>query len=290
MISFIICSIYPDKARALTANIQDSVGVGAEVIIVDNRHSKRGICEAYNNGANKAHYQNLCFVHEDVLFQGENWGEEIEEKLAEPNTGIIGFMGATYKSKAPSGWNFCKALNRSHFIQTKNHKKRYSSEITDRFSPCVVLDGACLFMRKEVWQQYPFDEKACPGFHCYDLDICIQMYCAGYANYVCGTCWIEHFSEGSFNKDWAMTTLRLHATKWKKMLPLGEGTINSAYEARAFYIFLKNIHHLAWSHKEKIMLFNMIPYKWRHCITAIKSAIILMKIVCMIMVMYDNAY
>ncbi len=277
MISFIICSIHPEMARALIANIQASVGVGAEVIIEDNRNSKRGICEAYNNGAQKAQYQNLCFVHEDVLFEGVNWGREIEEKLAEPKTGVIGFMGATYKSRSPSGWNFCSALNRSHFIQTKDNEKRYSSEIIDKFSLCAVFDGACLFMRHEVWQQHPFDEKACPGFHCYDLDICIQIYCSGYENYVCGTCWIEHFSEGSFSKEWAMTTLRLHATKWKKMLPLGEH-INSAYESRAFYVFLKNIRNLTWSRQEKILLLKMIPNKWRHSILSLKSAFILIMI------------
>ena len=276
MISFIICSISPERVQALADNIKNSVGVEHEIIIADNRGSSRGICNVYNKGAECAKYENLCFLHEDILFYGEGWGVEIERKLAEPNAGVIGFMGATYKSKAPSGWNVCSKMNRSHFIQSSGSEKRYSSEIVGDFSPCVVLDGACMFMRKGVWEKNKFDEKMCPGFHGYDIDICIQVMQAGYTNYVCGTCWIEHFSEGSFNKEWATTILALHVEKWRNVLPLGSNKIDHYVEARAFYVFVKNIRDLSWSNKERKILFKLMPLNILHPIITIKSIILIL--------------
>lgn len=278
MISFIICSISPEKANALTHNIKKTIGSSCEVLVMDNRNKSRGICKVYNEGAKRAKYENLCFLHEDVLFYGEGWGVEIEHKLAEPNTGVIGFMGATYKSKVPSGWNVYSKINRSHFIQSSGLKKRHSSEIVGDFSPCVVLDGACLFMRKEVWEKNKFDEIMCPGFHGYDIDICIQVMQAGYINYVCGTCWIEHFSEGNFNKEWAKTIITLHIEKWKDVLPLGNNEVNRYIEDRAFYVFIKNIRALSWSPQEKKMLLRLLPFDILHPITTIKSMILLINL------------
>ena len=51
MISFIICSVKPEMAKALSANIGATVGCDYEVLIEDNRNLPRGICEAYNEGA-----------------------------------------------------------------------------------------------------------------------------------------------------------------------------------------------------------------------------------------------
>ena len=80
MISFIICSAKPEMAKALSANIGATVGCDYEVLIEDNRNLPRGICEAYNEGAAKASYPNLCYVQEDVLFDGDNWGLAIEQQ------------------------------------------------------------------------------------------------------------------------------------------------------------------------------------------------------------------
>lgn len=279
MISFIICSICPEKAQVLTDNIKKTVGTECEIIVMDNRSNQQGLCKVYNIGAERAQYENLCFLHEDVLFYGEKWGVEIERKLAESNTGIIGFMGATYKSKTPSGWNVCSKINRSHFIQFSGGlEKRRSSEIVGDFSICVVLDGACMFMRKEVWDENRFDENICSGFHGYDIDICIQVVQAGYVNYVCGTCWIEHFSEGNFNKEWAKTIIALHVEKWKNVLPLGSNKVNRYVEGRAFYVFLKNIRDLSWNNKEKKMLLRLLPLDFLHPITTIKSIILIARL------------
>ena len=105
MFSIIVCSIRPDEAERLRKNIEATIGVPFEFIAYDNRGTGKGICQVYNECAENARYDNLCFVHEDVEFATENWGKLIAEKLSEKDCGVIGFAGSTIKSKAYSGWS-----------------------------------------------------------------------------------------------------------------------------------------------------------------------------------------
>ncbi|MCM1078854.1 MAG: glycosyltransferase family protein [Bacteroidales bacterium] len=259
MITFIICSIHPDKAAAVEKNVRETIGLPCEFIIEDNRETGNGICNVYNRCAQRAIYDNLCFLHEDVVFHGTDWGMPVIDKLQEKETGVIGFMGSIYKSKAPSGWNVVPSINRSHFVQTKCGESRKSDEGTGTFRSCLILDGACLFVRREVWNANPFDEVSLSGFHCYDIDFSLQVAANGFRNYVCGAVWLEHLSEGNFSKSWADATLRLYLHKWTQpMLATGLsdeelhyiGQHSSYIEARCFYIFLKNQRHRKWNKEE----------------------------------------
>ena len=182
--------------------------------------------------------------------------------LAKPNKSVIDFLLSISE------------LTPIYFVTSREDRREARKDAEHQISKfsdgkIVIGDKHKLFMRKEFWRQNPFDTVACPGFHGYDLDICIQAYSKGYTNYVCGTCWIEHFSEGSFSKDWALTTLYLHQTKWKDTLPLGR--LDSYLESRAYYVFLKNVSKLQWTESEKIFLRKNIPNKLRHPIIALKS-------------------
>lgn len=251
----------PSKASAVEKNVRETIGVPCEFIIEDNREAGRGICSVYNHCAARARYENLCFLHEDVVFHGNGWGSSVVGQLQKKDTGIIGFMGSVYKSKAPSGWNVHPRLNRSHFIQTdKSGGVRRSDEGTGDFRPCLLLDGACLFVRRDVWAEIPFDEVLLDGFHCYDIDFSLQTSAKGYRNYVCGTVWLEHLSDGTFSDAWGDATLRLFLTKWRQPMiaaGLDSGELDyisghSSYiEARSLYVFLKNQKHRKWGREER---------------------------------------
>ena len=60
----IICSARPERLQAVTRNIEATIGVEYELIAVDNSVEGRGICAVYNEGASRARYPFLCFVHE----------------------------------------------------------------------------------------------------------------------------------------------------------------------------------------------------------------------------------
>lgn len=284
MISFIICSINPNKAKSVEENVRATIGIDCEFIIVDNRQDCRGICAVYNSGAKMAHNSYLCFLHEDVCFRGDDWGQSIVDKLSEPECGVIGFMGSVYKTKAPSGWNCIPRLNRSHFIQSSDVTSRKSDCCHLGFEPVLVLDGACMFVRKDLWQMCWFDDAVLSGFHCYDLDFCLSVAKLGYKNFVCSTVWLEHFSEGGFNIDWVASTLSLHR-KWHQFLPMSNGDTNcyssfcqNYIELRSFYVFLKVCIKIKMPRKYIDELVEHLPSGVLHPILWTKCYMLLRKI------------
>lgn len=222
MISIITCSIKPHEAESLRKNIENTIGVPFEFIAYDNRGTGKGICQVYNECAENARYENLCFIHEDVEFHTKDWGAHIIDKLKDKDCGIIGFAGSTMKSKYPSGWGSSGKYGvRMHMIQVDNGKEFKISLNPDNndFSQVITTDGLCMFIRKDVWRTVRFDETVLKGFHCYDVDISIAAHIAGYKNYICHTVLVKHFSAGNYDTEWWTENKKMHR-KWDGHLPL----------------------------------------------------------------------
>ena len=104
MISIIISSYRADKFSVLEQNIKETIGVEYEIIKIHNP-GKMGICEAYNRGAAQAKFPYLCFLHEDVEFRTNKWGENLLTHFdADANAGVIGIAGSIFKCKMVSSW------------------------------------------------------------------------------------------------------------------------------------------------------------------------------------------
>lgn len=222
MISFICCSIKLDEAEVLRKNIEKNVGVPFEFLIFDNRTAGYGICKAYNMYAEKAKYEYLCFVHEDVKFSTLNFGKLIVSKLKEDSCGVIGFAGSTIIINYPTGWFISSECRRANYLQHFKRKRashKYKNPDSLPFSPVITLDGLCLFVSKRVWQEYKFDESFFLGFHLYDLDFSVTV-AQKYKNYVCNNILVEHFSDGSYSSQWYEETLRFQK-KWEGKFPIG---------------------------------------------------------------------
>ena len=223
MLSVIVCSISPEAAAALQENIARTIGngIGYEFIIWDNRKENRPIAQVYNNCAKQAAGNKLKNVHEDVVFLSENWGKAIEKKLQEPDCGVIGFAGSIIKPAVYSGWSINRDCERSHYwFMSKGERKLCHHNITkdSPFQQVVTLDGLGFFVRKEVHERHPFDEKMLTGFHCYDLDYTLEI-SKYYKNYCC-VIDILHMSNGSYNATWVAETKKMHRLKWNEFLPL----------------------------------------------------------------------
>lgn len=220
MFTVICCSIDPAAAQRLEKNIAATCGCPYEFIAFDNRTSGDGLCKVYNRCAAGARYDMLCFVHEDVEFQTEGWGQIMAAKLAEKDCGIIGFAGSILKLKHLTAWHNGGGDLRAHYVQYMrggHHTVDINPDGTD-FSPVVTLDGMCLFVRRDVWSETLFDEQTFPRFHGYDIDFTLAVACR-YRNYVCNTMLIEHFSTGGYTREWIRTMKRLHC-KWRNRLPM----------------------------------------------------------------------
>lgn len=288
MLSIIICSISPSRLQAVEQNIKETIGsdVRYEIIALDNREKKWPIAKVYNWGAQKAIYPYLFFVHEDVKFHSLEWGPYIEQKLSEPDCGVIGFAGSKVKLKSYSGWYQIADWNCIYYYQ--KHKNGITSfrvqgvRLQQTFEEVVALDGFAMFVRRDVWADNLFDEKTLTGFHCYDLDFSLQI-ARKYKNYVCcSSVLIEHFSEGVFNYKWYADTIRLHNAKWTDFLPLTTNDINLNVtylvnqEEQAAYRFLFALLRsdaLKVDKKKNLMAFWRRPFSCKHFVHCVSCTL-----------------
>lgn len=293
MFSIICCSIDKEAANRLKENIADTISAPFEFVAFDNREHGWGLCKVYNYCAERAKYDFLCFVHEDVLFLTHNWGEIIAAQLSKPDCGVIGFAGSILKLRQLSGWLNGGGDLRANYVQYMRNGDHLTIANPNKqlFSPVVSLDGMTLFVNRKVWKENRFDEQLLTGFHGYDLDFSLSV-AQHYKNWVCNTVLIEHFSTGSFSEEWISTIKLLHK-KWDSVLPMyaeplteqqirhykiwGEGQfIRFMWQKGCFYeksfidgcrFFVKHpFHRAAW-----ILLPKYISYKFRYIRRNLKS-------------------
>lgn len=277
MLSIVVCSISLERLSLLRQNIHETIGVEYEIIAIDNAERHWSIAKVYNYAAEQANYPYLFFVHEDVMFHSLDWGHFIEQKLAEPSCGVIGFAGSEARVRGYHGWvqgyDWCHTY---YYQRFKDNRVEFSvcGVYWERpFEKVVVLDGFALFVRRDVWEQNRFDEEVLTGFHCYDIDFSLQI-AKQYTNYVCCSfVLIEHFSVGSYNTKWYADTIRMHACKWDAFLPMMvEGCEISkdeleAKEERLSYHFLRDLLKTDCSNADKkqvLLGFWKRVHTWKH--------------------------
>lgn len=213
MISVVICSAQPKRLQAVVCNIEATIGVEHELIAVDNSVVSRGICAVYNEGAARARYPFVCFVHEDVEFLSQDWGVRALAHFSRDETlALIGLAGSRYKAATPSGWHsgddddLC--INVLHGASRESSSAAFAKPVDSGSANCVpvvALDGVWLFARHSAWAETRFDERL-EGFHFYDVDFSLRVARQGKVAVVYD---IEllHFSLGSFGDAWARQAL-----------------------------------------------------------------------------------
>lgn len=287
MLSIIVCSISPQLLDQLSQSIDATVGVEHEIIAIDNRITQYPIARAYNEGAKRARFPYLFFVHEDVLFHTEGWGKVLCDKLSEPDCGVIGFAGSKVKFASYSGW--VQGMRWAHALYYQGDKGK-SQLLTANvlaghpFEQVVTVDGMAMLVRKEVWEEYPFDEAMLTGFHCYDIDFSLQIAASGrYKNYVCCTpkAMMEHLSKGNYNSGWCQDTLRLHDSKWHRILPIYVPSLSFTpamlryHEERAFHRFVRKMLKTDIPERRKVLKsFLFYPcYSPKHMLHCVQNVL-----------------
>jgi hypothetical protein len=251
MFSLIVCSRDKEELEALRTNVSKTIGAPFELIALDNGGNTYSIYTAYNKGAAQAQGRYLVFLHEDVRFLTANWGGLLHEHLEQAkDTGVIGIGGSRYMPSVPSGWFLgygTAAHVRLNILQGANSLETYERR---RLNPegvkrqeVTVLDGVLMAVRREVWEQHPFDSRGFNGFHFYDLDFCLQVN-QQYRNYVVFDIDLVHRSEGQNRRDWIEEALKFTA-KWRHQLPRSVAPV-PAHEKRRiewaqFYYFAKRV-------------------------------------------------
>jgi len=222
MLSIIVSSRDIKLYKALSENIKKTVGCMYELIRIENVN-KYGICEAYNRGVSLSQYNTVCFVHEDVLFHSENWGQKVCQTLQDKTIGLLGIAGQNYKSRVPSTWLAWYSPENSRALRIIQHTKNTSYYTEERIhanniADVAVCDGVWLCTRKEVVLAHPFDSSTFTKFHFYDIDFSLTVL---QNMRVCVThdVLLEHFSNGTIDGSWA-SEAKLFTAKWGKKLPI----------------------------------------------------------------------
>ena len=248
MLSIIISSYQPEFYLALEKNIAESIGIPYEIIKIDN-NGIMGICEAYNRGAEKAQYDFLLFLHEDVLFETQDWGRILMNLLNTENIGCIGIAGADYIPEVPIGWwmikNHCYShITHANLINQKVHKFTFSSN--SGLKKVNLIDGVFIACPKKNWLTIKFDERL-KGYHAYDISFSLHTN-VYFENYITNLISMKHFSQGKPSKEWLESLIqnRLNnRTHYKQNL------IDTKLEFEMFTEFSRQLWHLDVSKREQ---------------------------------------
>lgn len=256
MLSIVICSVKPDALAALSANIAETVGVPYEIIVVDNSANTYGICTAYNRGGITAKFPFICFIHEDVSFETVGWGQRLCAHLAIKEVGLVGLAGGDTKSNVPSSWSVPVISNEINIVQhyksdsarTDHLRVSHTARPGDR-EKVVALDGVLLATRKEVFDEFRFDEKTLPGFHGYDIDYSLQVG-TKFELYVAFDIVVHHYSEGSPQRQWVESAIAI-SRKWKRSLPRSVYSMSPAqhrfHHWHSLRVFMEHLLRLQYS-------------------------------------------
>jgi hypothetical protein len=261
MISVVICSVKSHLAGQIKSNIDNSIGVPWEAIIIDNTSPSRSITAVYNEGARKAVFPILCFVHEDVAFLTKDWGKKLTGYFSDdPKLGMVGVAGAAYKSRTVSGWmtsisDFDRYNITHRDPDGKNERMFFDQAPASALKEVVTLDGVLLCARKSVISEIAFDEELLTGFHLYDIDISWRI---SRVHKIAVSFEIDllHFTEGGdFGDRWVMNTLKWHK-RYASQLPVIKSPVPASkkHERQVALFYLKRLR------TEKISASNKI--KW----------------------------
>lgn len=203
MISVIICSVNPSDLEKISNSMKDTIGVQYEIVPIYNNENNFSLLEAYDKGALVSKYEFLVFVHEDVEFITNNWGEKLLNILNAKEIGVVSVAGSTYLPSVPSGWYLPDERYNKVFIHQGFKYCTKPVRLDDQgedLTPVFLLDGVFLAMRKTVWQEFQYN-KYLDGFHAYDVDIS-QRVSSEYQNVFTKQIEILHHSEGKVDKNY----------------------------------------------------------------------------------------
>ena len=206
---------FVEKARA-------SCGRQCNVMVVVNPQ-KIGLAEIYNNMLSNTPTDNniVVFVHDDIEFLRDGWGEEVVRLFNEyPEYGIIGVAGSKVMDEKATWWT-----HPGEMVGQVLHKHGGKSWLT-AFSPLLdkdleevlVVDGLFIAVHTSRITKHFDDERF--GMHFYDISLCLDNYLDGKTKIGATTnIRLAHRSVGELKSDWYEAKEK-YLEKYRDKLPI----------------------------------------------------------------------
>ena len=177
-ISFIICSRNPGLLEELKSSISSKIGLQEkdyEILSIDNKENKHSISSAYNSGISLSKFAILCFLHEDVRFLTNNFGNILLNKFSNNEIAALGVAGSTLLQEDAIWFSSKRPFVQGRVVHsTKRGEQIDIYSATRQDAEVVVLDGLFIAARKKVAEELKFDEEF-KGFHFYDIDFSLRV-------------------------------------------------------------------------------------------------------------------
>lgn len=268
MISIIICSRYSDISDEIKQNINDTIGLEYELVVIDNSSQKYSIFSAYNKGVLLAKGDVLCFMHEDIIFHTKQWGNMILSYFEKySNVGMVGVAGTHFLPHMPAAW-WDTEMRSGHLLQGSVIDGEYKiicEELWDDYrrepTSVVSVDGLWMCFRKTVFNGIRWDDKTFNGFHGYDTDISLQVINLGFEVHILWDVTIEHKSVGVAKMDF-YHSLDLLFEKWSDKLPMIRGAEMGESEKKARMRIVELRHECFYSEYRLREICQSRAYRW----------------------------
>lgn len=243
VISIVICSQEEKITEVMEQNISNTIGVPYEIIYIYNEQNMYSIFEAYNLGVEKARGHVICFMHNDIEYLSDNWGEEVEKVLSMPNVGACAVAGANYMRRTPSYYPIGGCYNVMNIVQSTKSEDIEWRTYTN-LTEMAVFDGLWFCIKRKCFDQVRFDSQRYDGFHFYDIDMATQLVVNNYRIIGLPSVKIRHKSGGCTNTSWLVNSFK-YAKKWEDSLPISCISVEKKeafrLECKALYSSLKQI-------------------------------------------------
>lgn len=187
-----------------------------EILSYVNKGDK-SLSEIYNTGLKEAKNEIILFIHDDLIFDTNNWCSKLLAHFNSTDYGIIGVAGTD------TLLNGCWWSDRSkmygvvnHIHNGKKHTNHYSAGLGNGIKPVVVIDGLFIAVRKSNLVSN-FITKF-NGFHFYDIPFCLENYLNGIKIGVITNIRLTHLSVGQISNKW-LENKKLFEEIYKNNLP-----------------------------------------------------------------------
>jgi|688.fasta_scaffold03232_10 hypothetical protein len=189
-----------------------------EVIEVVN-NGEKSLSIVYNEILSKSKNNIVVLCHDDIYFEGKNWGKKIISHFESSDYGILGVAGTTDIPENGMWWG-----DRTKMVGIVNHENdgkkwesKYSNGFFNEVLQVCLIDGLFISINKEKIKKN-FNEEV-DGFHFYDVTFCVENYLSDVKIGVIYDVRLTHKSIGMTNEKWEKNRL-IFVEKFKSNLPI----------------------------------------------------------------------